>query len=140
MRHPPLLIKFHRPSPIILAAMLTAGALSPTLCTSQESVSLTPQQEQGRAIYEKTCASCHGDHGQGVEEQFAEALVGDDTIGELSRVITETMPEENPDECVGEDAEAVAAYIHYAFYSEAARLRNRPPTKASANCSSTPCP
>jgi hypothetical protein len=128
MRHLPPLTKFYRPSSVIFAAMLTVLPLSPKLCTAQESTVLTPLQEQGRAIYEKTCAACHGDQGQGVEDKFSEALVGDATVGELSHVIAETMPEEDPDQCVGEDAEAVAAYIHFAFYSEAARVRNRPPS------------
>jgi len=54
-------------------------------------------------------------------------LAGDASIGELSEVIADTMPEADPESCVGEDAAAVAAYIHHAFYSEAAQIRNRPP-------------
>ncbi|HAN98471.1 MAG TPA: hypothetical protein DCQ98_14020 [Planctomycetaceae bacterium] len=86
-----------------------------------------PKLVRGAEIFRKLCADCHGSQGQGSEHGYADVLAGDDTIGELTRVITETMPEEDPSSCVGEDAEAVAAYIHYAFYSEAARLRNKPP-------------
>ena len=73
------------------------------------------------------CAHCHGDKGQGVAEAYADPLVGDDSVGQLKRLISETMPEDEPDQCVGPDAEAVAAYVYYAFYSEAAQIRNRPP-------------
>jgi Protein of unknown function (DUF1588)/Protein of unknown function (DUF1592)/PA14 domain/Cytochrome C oxidase, cbb3-type, subunit III/Protein of unknown function (DUF1585) len=83
--------------------------------------------ERGRKIYAELCASCHGDQGQGVAMAYADPLVGDDSIGELTRVIHETMPEGEPEKCEGPDAEAVASYIHYTFYSEAAQIRNRPP-------------
>ncbi len=91
--------------------------------------SLTTEQrlEQGRKIYTQKCASCHGEKGQGADGEYDEPLVGDDSIGELTRRITGTMPEGEPDECVGEDAHSVAAFIHQEFYSEAARIRNRPP-------------
>jgi hypothetical protein len=38
------------------------------------------------------------------------------------------MPEDDPDKCVGEDAQAVAAYIYDSFYSLQARARINPPT------------
>jgi hypothetical protein len=81
---------------------------------------------RGEAIYREKCASCHGANGEGVTGKHATPLVGDSTIGELTKVITETMPEDDPDACVGEDSEAVSEFIHYRFYSEAAQIRNRP--------------
>ncbi len=83
--------------------------------------------ERGSAIYSESCASCHGAGGEGVADAYPDALIGDATIGELTSLISETMPEEDPDSCVAADAAAVAAYIHHAFYSEAAQVRNRPP-------------
>lgn len=80
----------------------------------------------GKAIYADRCASCHGGKGQGNEEIYPAPLTGDLSIGELAEVITETMPEGEPESCTGADAKAVARYMHHAFYSEAARLRNRP--------------
>ncbi len=85
------------------------------------------RREQGETIYRDQCGGCHGDDGRGTEDFYPDALVGDSSVGELAEIITDTMPEEDPEACVGEDAEAVAAYIHHAFYSEAARVRNRPP-------------
>ncbi|WP_345689112.1 DUF1588 domain-containing protein [Novipirellula caenicola] len=81
----------------------------------------------GARIYAAQCAGCHGSEGQGVESEYAAALTGDSSIGQLTEIISETMPEDDPELCQGEDAEAVAKYIFETFYSEAARLRNRPP-------------
>ncbi len=84
---------------------------------------------RGEKVYRAQCAECHGDRGQGVESAFAKPLQGDASAGELTKVIVETMPEEDPDACIAEDAAAVAYYVHYAFYSPAAQLRNRPPRR-----------
>jgi hypothetical protein len=86
----------------------------------------------GESIYQDSCASCHGEEGQGDEFAYPDPLTGDLTVGELTEVIADTMPEGEPELCQGEDAAAVAAYIHYAFYSEAAQIRNRPPQIALA--------
>lgn len=82
---------------------------------------------RGAEVYRSRCADCHGAEGQGVEGAYEKPLAGDSSIGELGRLIERTMPEGEPELCVGEDAKAAAAYIHYAFYSEAAQIRNRPP-------------
>ncbi len=82
---------------------------------------------RGEAIYREACVQCHGKEGEGVEEFYPDPLVGDATIGELAELISDTMPEEEPDKCVAEDAVAVATYIHHDFYSEAAQVRRRPP-------------
>lgn len=83
--------------------------------------------ERGSQIYKQNCQNCHGRSGQGSEDQYEHALIGDLSVGSLTQLISRTMPEEDPDACTGEDAAAVATYIHTAFYSEAARVRNRPP-------------
>lgn len=83
--------------------------------------------ERGERIYTAQCVQCHGAAGAGVEDTYDDPLVGDSTVGELTEMIVETMPEEDPELCVSEDAASVASYIHHAFYSEAARIRNRPP-------------
>ena len=70
--------------------------------------------QRGRTIYSESCATCHGDDGQGVEEAYSQPLIGDDSIGELSKLITDTMPEGEPEQCAGENADAVATYIQVA--------------------------
>ena len=89
---------------------------------------LSPAQlKRGQRVYTSSCADCHGTRGEGVKEAFEQPLAGDLSIRELSNLIGKTMPEGEPDKCVGDDADAVAAFIHNAFYSEEARIRNAPP-------------
>ena len=81
----------------------------------------------GEQIYMQQCATCHGKKGEGVAEKYDEPLYGDRSLKSLTRLIERTMPEDEPEKCVGEDAEKVAAYIYEEFYSPAARARMYPP-------------
>ena len=85
---------------------------------------------QGAKIFSASCVQCHGGEGQGTQKYYPEALIGDSSIGELAALISDTMPEEDPDTCVSKEARAVAMFIHHEFYSEAAQLRRRPPRQA----------
>ena len=87
----------------------------------------SPGQPDGRKIYAAHCASCHGDRGQGVEEEYEDPLWGRKSVDALARYIHKSMPEDKEDTVVDGDARAVARYIHDAFYSPAAQARNRPP-------------
>jgi len=80
----------------------------------------------GEQIYRQMCAACHGEQGQGVADHYNKPLVGDRTVAELAKTIAETMPEGEPEKCVGPEAEQVAQYVYDAFYSEIAQMRNRP--------------
>lgn len=80
----------------------------------------------GEQIYQQLCAACHGAQGEGVADAYAKPLVGDRTVQELAQLISETMPDGEPEKCVGPEAERVARYIYDAFYSEIAQVRNRP--------------
>ena len=82
---------------------------------------------KGAAIYISQCASCHGEKGEGGTKLYPEPLAGDASRKELAKLISDTMPEDDPETCVGADAEAVAAYVFDQFYSDAAQVRNRPP-------------
>lgn len=84
------------------------------------------QPHPGASIYKAQCASCHGIQGEGVPEKFDEPLTGDRSLEALTKKIERTMPEEDPEACVGEDAKQVAAYIYDAFYSPAAQARLNP--------------
>jgi len=81
----------------------------------------------GKSIYRKQCASCHGAEGQGVKGKYDDALYGEWNVDRLTRYIHKNMPEEKPELCVDADAAAVAAFIHDSFYSPEARLRKNPP-------------
>jgi len=85
-----------------------------------------PDISRGAALYAGKCAVCHGEKGQGGTEQYAEPLSGDASRKELAKLIAETMPEDDPGSCVGQDAEAVAEFVHEQFYGDAAQVRNRP--------------
>ena len=78
--------------------------------------------ERGERLFQQQCATCHGDHGQGVEDHYPEPLVGDYTRDYLQEIVEKTMPEDDPDACVGQDAADVAAYIYDNFYSPSSRL------------------
>ena len=103
-------------SPFVVAISLAAtsmGEVEPPL--------------RGQQIYVQHCASCHGTQGEGVADKQPEPLVGDRSLQELTEVINETMPEDDPDQVVGDAAKAVAQYVYDAFYSAVAQARNKPP-------------
>jgi cytochrome c553 len=81
----------------------------------------------GREIYKTQCAQCHGANGEGVEDHCPDPLHGDRSLEELTKVITETMPEDEPEKCAGDRAKRVAEYLYETFYTEAARAKHKPP-------------
>lgn len=81
---------------------------------------------QGLEIYMKQCASCHGDQGQGVADEYDEALVGKKSIASLAKYIHRSMPEGAEDDVIDEDAYLVAEYIHGAFYSPESQRTAKP--------------
>ena len=105
----------------VVASLVAIHLVAPAMADSDAI------RQRGEQIYRSACQECHGKTGEGVQDFYADPLVGDATIGELTSLISDTMPEEDPDQCVGKDARAVSEYIHHAFYSEAAQVRNRPP-------------
>lgn len=84
------------------------------------------EESRGAILYQKHCASCHGEKGEGTVPEYQQALVGDKSVKELTQYITKSMPKGSPEDVVGEDAAAVAAYMHDAFYSPLAQARNKP--------------
>lgn len=110
-------------------SLWATGAVSAILVFVTSSVASGEDLKAGEAIYRRQCASCHGKQGEGVDGVYDEALTGDQSVSVLSKYIDGTMPEENPDACMGEDAANVAAWLHQAFYSREAQLRLHPPEK-----------
>jgi len=81
---------------------------------------------RGAQIYTEHCASCHGDQGEGVANEYDEALVGKKSLQSLAKYIHRTMPEDNEDAVIDEDARLVAEYIHGEFYSPEAQGKLKP--------------
>lgn len=94
-----------------------------------ETVGETAQQLRlrGAQIYSDQCMTCHGKRGEGNPDHYPDPLTGDATVDQLAELISDTMPEQDPDACVAMDAKAVSAFIHHDFYSEAAAARSQPP-------------
>ena len=71
----------------------------------------------GEQIYRKLCTQCHATNGQGVKDK-ANPFHGMKTLVELTTLIEETMPEEDPEICQGKDAEQAARYVFQQFFSK----------------------
>ena len=106
--------------------VLHALALAAGLVASVSQKAAAEESRGGEQIFKELCAKCHGATGQGNEEHETGPLSGDRSLAELTELIDKTMPEGEPEKCVGEDAKAVAAYIYDAFYSPIAQARNQP--------------
>ena len=96
------------------------------LLTASSSLTLAADPPSGEAIYKNMCANCHGAHGEGTTEHAPDPLFGDRSLKELTQYIEESMPEDDPAQCAGADAERVASYIYDAFYSPIAQARLKP--------------
>jgi hypothetical protein len=97
--------------------LLLVGAYPRSTCAAEE---------LGKRVYLQKCAACHGQAGEGVKGKFSKQLIGDKSVQQLAAVIAETMPEDDPGTCKGDDSEAIAKYIHETFYSPTAQARNKP--------------
>ncbi len=116
----------------LFAALIVLSACT-FLAAEDEHSSVAPESpvpenlRHGLKLYVKHCASCHGTSGQGVTDKYDEALYGDKSLIELTEIIQDTMPIEDPEIVVDEDAKAVAEYLYGTFYTAEGRAKNQPP-------------
>lgn len=111
-------------SQLLGASLLVVIAWKPWLAAEERpSEPIHEELSQGAALFERHCASCHGAEGQGVADKYEDRLIGDWSIERLARDIERTMPEDDPDLCVGDDALEVARFIYHDFYSPNSRVR-----------------
>lgn len=108
------------PRGIVYAGWLLACGAMAVVAAADDSLT-------GEQIYQQQCAKCHGAAGEGVLDQYAKPLIGDRPLDDLTKLIVETMPEDNPEACVGQNAEKVAAYVYDTFYSKAAQAKRGGP-------------
>lgn len=113
----------------VRALLVRVGVCALAVAVSAASTSAA-EVRTGEEIYQQLCASCHGAQGEGVADQYGKPLIGDRSVAELARIISDTMPEGEPEQCAGPEAQQVAQYIYDAFYSEIAQTRNKPATVA----------
>ncbi len=111
---------------LLLSAPVDAVPADDLLSPAGHSLAQDPVLERGRAIYESLCISCHGANGSGTTEVPA-PIFGDRPTSDLADLVTRTMPDGSPEDCVGDDARAVAEWMQQQFYSPEAQARLNPP-------------
>ena len=90
------------------AFALVSSVVQPSLHGQQDKAVL---HERGAEIYRMQCAQCHGANGEGVDGEYDKPLYGDRSVDRLANLIERTMPEDEPELCVGDDAAAVRTVI-----------------------------
>jgi mono/diheme cytochrome c family protein len=85
---------------LFTAALLVALAAS-SLCAAP------PRPPDGKRIFQKQCASCHGAKGEGVKDKYGDPLTGDWSVAKLSRYVQANMPEDKPESLSAPEAQAV---------------------------------
>ena len=98
-----------------------------TVCVSIGSAHVCRSAETtGEQVFREQCARCHGKAGEGTADNYPDPLAGDKSIPQLTKLIQETMPDDEETKCSADDSAKVAAYIYDAFYSADVRVRNKP--------------
>lgn len=113
-------------STVFLLLCATSLESAAAIDEPQQNSKDTSATVRGQQIYQDRCISCHGVNGQGTP-QVPAPIFGDRSLADLADLITRTMPEGAPEDCVGDDAVAVAEWMQGAFYSPEAQARLNPP-------------
>jgi mono/diheme cytochrome c family protein len=121
----PLSRRFPTPALVCLLTLPLLGWSQLTTSTLSTGMLAAATPRSGEQIYKELCASCHGDKGEGVKDQYAQPLVGDRSLMELTELIDKTMPEGEPEKVNGEEAKNVSRYVFDTFYSPVAQARNQ---------------
>jgi mono/diheme cytochrome c family protein len=98
-------------------------AVTVIIAATASTEAASPRPPDGRRIYQKQCASCHGAKGEGVKDKYADALTGDWSVAKLTRYVAANMPEDNPETLTAAEAGAVSRYLLVDFYSRIAQAR-----------------
>ena len=72
----------------------------------------------GKKLYTQHCAECHGEQGEGVEDEYSKPLIGDWPVTKLIHYVDKTMPDYDPDLVKGKEAEAISRFVFETFYQK----------------------
>ncbi len=117
MTHPPKAM--HTAAPRLLIALGLFLAIHARAARAEKPLT-------GEQVYKQFCISCHGEGGQGTSKNYPKRLRGDRSVAQLTKLIHETMPEDDPESLTPDEAANVSEYIHAAFYSKVAEARSKP--------------
>jgi len=109
--------------------LLISCLISGSVAAAPDSTSSAAPMPTGQAVYKAECARCHGPTGEGTKET-SRPLVGEKSPGQLFKLISRTMPDDDPGSCSDDEYRKVSAYIYDAFYSTDAQARLNPPRVA----------
>ena len=94
------------------------------LCTVITGIALA-NEERGLPLFKEHCSSCHGLRGEG-SESYPGPLLGNLSVNQLAHYIDKTMPDGDPSQVTGKEADLIAKTIHSSFYSIIAQEKNKP--------------
>ena len=81
--------------------------------------------DHGFSLFNEHCSSCHGLQGEG-SEAYPAPLLGNLSVNQLTHYIDKTMPDGDPSQVTGKEANLIAETIHSSFYSLIAQEKNKP--------------
>ena len=85
--------------------------------TSSQGMGMTKPLD-GKKLYAQNCAECHGEQGEGVEDEYSKPLIGDWPVSKLIHYVDKTMPDYDPDLVKGKEAEAISRFVFKTFYQK----------------------
>ncbi len=115
--------RLHRTIGTFLSNVLLTGLLLAVMLPTGQVVAADDHEQGAKAIYERLCVDCHGAEGQGDDDAGTVPFAGAHSLADLTRIIDETMPEDDPDSCKGPAAQAAAKYIYETFFFQQAQAR-----------------
>ena len=81
-------------------------------------------ESTGEQIFREQCARCHGKAGEGTDDNYPDPLAGDKSIAQLTKLIHETMPEDEETKVLrGRFGESCGVYLRHVLFGRCARAQ-----------------
>jgi mono/diheme cytochrome c family protein len=110
------------PAGTLVLASLAGGQATPKGKPANKAKA-APPAATGKALFAKSCASCHGTEGKG-GPAYAKPLRGTKSVTQLATYIHQAMPPPGK-RTPTKESQLIAAYMHETFYSPIAEERRR---------------